>query len=81
MEMTNIKKAVSLSYALPDARLEQEIAVAFESDASLKESIERIALPAKTVDDVCARLDQRRLAHVRQERQHWVECCKVSLTG
>lgn len=44
-------------HRLPDPGLEQEIAVTFQPNASLEESIECVALPTETVDDVRAGLD------------------------
>ena len=50
-------KAVSSKAPLPDTGLEQQIIVAFETDARLEETIKRVTLPAKAVDDIRTRLD------------------------
>ena len=57
----------------PDARLEQEVARALEADARLEERLERVALAPERVHDVRAGLHERRLEHVREQREHRVE--------
>ena len=62
---------------LPDASLEKEIATTLETDASLEEGLERVALAVERVDDVRAGLDERRLEHVREEGEDRVERLEV----
>ena len=63
----------SATRALPDARLEEEVARALEADARLEERFERVGLAVERVDDVRAGLDERRLEHVREQRQDGVQ--------
>ncbi len=42
----------SLYQHLPDTRLKEQVAAAFEANARLQESFERIALPVQAVDNV-----------------------------
>ena len=61
---------------LPDTSLKQQVAAALETDASLQECLQRIALPVQAVDDVGTRLDKRSLQHVgkqRKDRVEWLE--------
>ncbi len=49
-----------------------------QAQASLEEHLERVPLPAQAVDDIGAGLDQRRLQHVREEREDAVERLEVA---
>ncbi len=62
---------------LPDARLEQQVAAALQPNARLEERLERVALPVQRVHDVRAGLHERRLEHVRQQREHGVQRLEV----
>lgn len=62
---------------LPKAGLEQQIRIVLEPDTRLEERLERIALAAQAVHDVRARLDERRLEHVREQAEDWVERLEV----
>jgi hypothetical protein len=64
--------------ALPHTGLEQQIRVGLEADAGLEERLERVALAGERVDDVRAGLDERRLEHVRQEREHRVQLLELA---
>ena len=68
-------------HGLPNASLEQEVAAALEADAGLEECFERVALAVEAVDDVGAGLDERRLEHVRQEREHRVQRRELARGG
>ena len=61
------------SSRLPDARLHEQVAAALETDARLQERLERVALAVEAVHDVGAGLDEGRLEHVRQKREHRVQ--------
>ena len=76
----NVRRC-SYGNRLPDARLQQEVAAAFETNAGLEESLECVALAVEAVDDIGARLDERSLKHVRQEREHGVERLEVTARG
>ena len=66
---------------LPDAGLEQKVAAPLNADAGLEERLERVALAVEAVDDVGAGLDERRLEHVRQEREHRVQRRELARGG
>ena len=72
MRRGSIRKRYHSKQSLLDTGLEQEVIAAFNTDARIEESIQRVALPAEAVDDIRTRLDQRCLAHIGQERQHGV---------
>lgn len=55
-------------HPLPNTRFEQKVTAAFQPNASPEERIKSVALPAEAVDNIRARLNQRCLAHVGQER-------------
>ena len=64
---------------LPDTSLKQQVTAALETDASLQECLQRVALPVQAVDDVGTRLDKRSLQHVGEQRKNRIE--RLELVG
>lgn len=50
-----------------------------QTQASFKECLKRVPLPAQAIHHVCAGLDERRFEHVGQEREDAVERLVISL--
>lgn len=64
---------------LPDAAFKEEIALSFETQASLHEQLESVPLPSKSVYDLSSRLDKRSLEHVGEKGEDRVQRCKFGL--
>lgn len=57
----------------PNPGIHEQITLMLQTQASLEERLEGVPLPAQAIDDIGARLHQRRLEHVREEREDAVE--------